>query len=63
MLFVSKGLRQMPRSRLVAFFCVIALVVVTVPASAHDVYRFVGPIVKWDEVKRRSIPVRVRSRK
>jgi|SoiMethySBSTD1v2_1073268.scaffolds.fasta_scaffold548464_2 hypothetical protein len=49
--FVSKGSRQMFRTRIVALLCVIALVVATIPASAHDVYRFVGPIVKWDAAK------------
>ena len=36
---------------MVGVLCVIALVVATVPARAHDVYRFVGPIVKWDAAK------------
>ena len=49
--FVSKGSRQMFRSRIISVLCVIALVVATVPASAHDVFRFVGPIVKWDAAK------------
>jgi len=48
--FVSTGSRQMFRRRIVGVLCV-ALVVATVPASAHDVYRFVGPIVKWDAAK------------
>ena len=48
---VSKDSRQMFRRRIVGVLCVIALVVATVPASAHDVYRFVGPIMKWDAAK------------
>lgn len=36
---------------LIRIVCAVALVVAAVPVAAHDVFQFVGPIVKWNAEK------------